>query len=250
MNQKNLKILVAYDGSAYLGWQETGTGPSIEGEMQRTLEKILRHPVVLQAASRTDAGVHSMGQVVNFFTEKEIDDLHKLCYSMNSLLPKDIVVHEIQEAAESFHPTLDCIGKEYRYRICTGSVQMPQNRHYSWHFPYGLDLGSMQQAAKMLCGRHDFAAFCNIRKDLNYDDTVREVKEIRVDEKGVGQLSVTVKGDNFLYKMVRNLVGTLVFVGCGKIGLGEVSEILRSCDRTRSGITAPAHGLSLVQVDY
>lgn len=250
MSRKNLKILVAYDGGSYLGWQNTGIGPSIEGSLQLALEQILQHPVVLQAASRTDAGVHAMGQVVNFFSEKEIADFHKLRHSMNSLLPKDIVVQEIQEAAESFHPTLDCIGKEYRYRICTGSVQLPQNRHYSWHFPSELDLDRMRKAAEKLCGRHDFSAFCNFRKGLHYDDAVREVKEIHLEEVGLGQLSITVSGNNFLYKMVRNLVGTLVYVGCGKIGLDEVTEILQSCDRTRGGITAPAHGLSLVRVEY
>lgn len=247
---KNIKLVMAYDGSAYLGWQKTNTGPSIEAALQAVLEKVLQEEISLQAASRTDAGVHAQGQVVNFFTSKIPVDLGRLQYSVNCLLPIDIVVRHIQEAPENFHPTLDCIGKEYRYTICNSTTQLPHHRLYSWHCPFELDLVSMQQALKYLMGTHDFSAFCNVRKNANYEHHVREVSEIAILELPQNQIEFLVKGHHFLYKMVRNIVGTLVYVGKGILTAESIPRILFEQDRTQAGITAPAHGLSLHHVYY
>lgn len=243
--KKNIKIIIAYEGTEYLGWQKTVTGPNIEGTLEKTLSQILQHPVSLQAASRTDAGVHAEGQVINFFTDKEMG-LDRLQKSLNGLLPKDISVLQVAEMPPSFHPTLDCRGKEYHYFVCQGPVQLPFHRRFSWHFPYPLDLNAMERAAQLLQGRHDFAALTNEKQD----DNVREIFEINIDPISSDRLRIRVAGNHFLYKMVRNIAGTLLYVGCGKLSWQEIPEILKSKDRTRAGVTAPAHGLILNQVWY
>jgi len=246
----NIKLIVAYDGTSYKGWQKTGMGPSIENELQVALERILQNPVKLQAASRTDAGVHAHGQVVNFLTEKEGIDLGKLCIGLNSLLPKDIVVFRADLVADSFHPTLDAKRKEYHYFLCHGHAQMPHHRLYSWHYPHFLDVSLMRQAAGILCGKHDFSSFCNFKKNAAYSHYERIVDRIEIVQIEENRLRFSITGSNFLYKMVRNLVGTIVYVGRGKIKLEEVSGVLQAQDRTQAGVTTPAHGLFLHSVVY
>lgn len=242
---RNICLTIAYDGTDYLGWQKTKEGPSIEGDLQETLQQILQHPVSLQAASRTDGGVHAEGQVVNFFTSHAID-LYRLQKSLNGLLSPALSVTNIAEMPPSFHPTLDCLGKEYHYHLCLGPYQLPQHRLYSWHYSYPLDISSMQQAAGLFLGTHDFSAFTCAPQE----DNVRHIFSIEVDPFSPHQLQIRVSGNRFLYKMVRSIVGTLVYVGCGKIGALEIPAILASQDRKRAGVTAPAHGLVLKKVFY
>lgn len=242
----NIKLTVAYDGTAYLGWQKTLMGPNIEESLQKGIEQILQHPVSLQAASRTDAGVHAQGQVVNFCTSKTQIDLKRLQIGINSLLPRDIVVLDVEKASTSFHPTLDCKGKEYRYYVCYGKAQMPHHRFYSWHFPCPqLNLEEMEKTIPWLVGEHDFAAFCNMKKNETYDHYVRRVDSIEIILMENERLCIRIKGNNFLYKMVRNLVGALLYVGNGKIRREDIPEIMASRDRKKGGVTAPAHGLFL-----
>ena len=244
MIRKNIKLILAYEGTHYLGWQKTAMGPSIEEELEKVLAQILRHPVKLQAASRTDAGVHAEGQVVNFFTEVEIP-LERLQKSLNGLLPNDISVLKIEEAPEDFHPTLGSRGKEYHYSVCLGPTQLPFHRNFSWHFTYPVNIEEMKKAAVHLKGRHDFSAFTNERQE----DNVREIFDIVI-EPYEGRMKIRVSGNNFLYKMVRNIVGTLLYVGCGKLSEDEIPAILTSKDRTLAGVTAPAAGLVLREVFY
>lgn len=246
----NIKLTVAYDGTAFLGWQKTSMGPSIEESLQRVLEQILQEPIVLQAASRTDAGVHAEGQIVNFFTHKAIPCMTRLQIGINSLLPPDIAVLAAEHAALDFHPTLDCKRKEYRYSVCYGTAQMPQKRLYSWHYPHLLDVISMRDASQALIGEHDFSAFCNFKKNHTYTDYVRKIDRIDILELPEQRLSIHVQGNNFLYKMVRNLIGTLIYVGAGKISIEAIPEILTSHDRPQAGMTAPAHGLTLHRIWY
>lgn len=245
----NIKLVIAYDGTRYFGWQATPTGPSIEETLQQTLEQILQHPVALQAASRTDAGVHAIGQVVNFITSKS-PDLVRLTISLNQLLPKDVAVMDASFMDEAFHPTLDVTGKTYRYSLCNGTYQLPQLRGFSWHYPHALDLDAMKAAATLMQGQHNFSALCNQKKHHPYHDYVRLVSNIEFDQQEHHELLITVHGQNFLYRMVRNLVGTLVYVGVGKIAVDEVPTILSSQQRILAGPTAPAHGLTLVKVLY
>jgi tRNA pseudouridine38-40 synthase len=233
--------MIAYEGTNYLGWQETKEGPSIEQTLRVCLEQILQHPVSLQAASRTDAGVHARAQVVNFFTHKDISKLQK---SLNSLLPSDITVLSCEVAHVEFHPTLQSKGKEYRYQICLGESQLPFHRNYSWHVSYPLSIDTMKSSAKTLIGTHDFSAFTNEKQD----DNVRTLFSISLEELDKNRLEIVISGDKFLYKMVRNIVGTLIDIGRGK--LSQIEPILASLDRTKAGVTAPAHGLTLAQVFY
>lgn len=246
---RNIKIKIAYDGSAYLGWQKTKMGPSIEETIESVLSRILQHPITLQAASRTDAGVHAMGQIANFFTDREIP-LAKLKYSLNSLLPRDISIHEMEETADGFHPTLDCKGKEYHYQVCDNKIQLPTERHYTWHYPHTLDLQKIREAIPLLIGQKDFSSFCNTREAAPYPHHIRNVQSIVLEEYFKGCVRFKIRGNNFLYKMVRNLVGTLVYVGVGKIRSEEIADIVQAKDRTKAGVTAPAHGLCLFKVDY
>lgn len=246
----NIKLILAYDGTAYLGWQKTRLGPSIESTLQAVIEQIVQHPTPLQAASRTDAGVHAEGQVINFLTSKINLDLNKLRTSLNSLLPKDVVVLQADHMPLSFHPTLDCTGKEYRYFICFGPIQLPHHRFYSWHVPYDLKLDVIRQALPLLIGSHDFTAFCNVKKNARYTDYVREVQLLELIELESKRLCFRIQGNHFLYKMVRNLVGTLIYIGRGKIPLDTLSDILHSRYRPKAGVTAPAHGLFLQKVFY
>jgi tRNA pseudouridine38-40 synthase len=241
---KNIKLILTYEGTRFLGWQKTAMGPSIEEELEKILAQVLRHEVALQAASRTDAGVHAEGQVVNFFTEAEIP-LERLQKSLNGLLPSDISVLKIEEAPTKFHPTLDSRGKEYNYFVCLGQAQLPFYRHFSWHFGYPVDVQKMVKGAGYLIGKRDFSALTNERQEEN----VREIFDIGIEEMN-DRLKIRVSGNNFLYKMVRNIVGTLLYVGCGKLDVEELPRILESKDRSRAGVTAPAHGLLLKEVFY
>lgn len=243
----NVKLTLAYDGTVYFGWQKTDNGPSIEESLQTALEKILQHPIKLQATSRTDAGVHAQGQIVNFFTEKPLPPF-KLQNALNGLLPPDISVLHAEYASPTFHPTLDCKSKEYHYSICYGPIQLPQHRLYSWHYPHSLNLHNMHLAAQYFLGSHDFAAFCNFKKNEVYDHHIREVTQIKLLPLENQRLLIKISGNNFLYKMVRNIVGTLVYVGAGKIPPENIPNIIEKQDRTLAGITAPACGLKLYQV--
>ena len=245
----NIKITLSYEGTAYLGWQKTPYGPSIEQALQDALETILRHKVFLQAASRTDAGVHAKGQVVNFKTDMHIDDFKKFLRSLNSLLPSDISVRSVEYVNESFHPTLDNEGKEYHYTICNTPYQLPFHRLFSWHFPAALNIELMKQAAHLLEGHKDFSSFCN-EKGSYTRSTYCKIHKITIQEIDQQRYQIQITGTRFLYKMVRNIVGTLAYIGSGKIPLSAMEKIVNSNHRASAGITAPAHGLALYQVFY
>ncbi|MBS4168747.1 tRNA pseudouridine(38-40) synthase TruA [Parachlamydia sp. AcF125] len=245
----NIRLTISYDGGRFLGWQKTSIGPSIEESLENALRQILQETIALQAASRTDAGVHAHEQVVNFFTAKSLD-LRRLSKSLNGLLPKDIVVLDAQLAPHNFHPTLDCLSKEYRYSISTGPIQSPDRRFYAWHCPGFLDKELMQKAAMHLAGVHDFSAFCNFKKNEGYTHYVREVSSIQICETSSDDFYFQVIGKSFLYKMVRNIVGTLIYVGKGKLQCDDLPLLLKGGDRTKIGMTAPAHGLTLYRLSY
>lgn len=244
--KKNIKCIIAYKGTHYFGWQKTKMGPSIEEALEKTLSQILQHPIQLQAASRTDRGVHAEGQVVNFWIDKPGYNLEKLHRSLRGLLPPDISPLSLEWVKEDFHPTLDTRGKEYQYSICHCPIQLPFHREFSWHYPLSLAIPLMEKGGKILEGTHDYSAFTNLR----YQNAVRTIHQIDLVPLSNERLCIQIKGESFLYKMVRNIVGTLVYVGSGKIPLETLPQILASKDRTLSGMTAPAHGLSLKKVFY
>lgn len=247
--RKNIKLVIAYDGANYLGWQKTSAGPTIEQTLESILEKILQEPISLQAASRTDAGVHAHGQVVNFFTSRTIDP-NRFRISLNQLLPSDIALILVEKVEYDFHPTVDSTGKEYRYSICNNFFQLPEHRFSSWHYPYSLDFNEMRKAALHFIGTHDFVTFCNMKNLQNYENTIRQIDAIEIIELDEKRIQFKIRGNHFLYKMVRNIVGTLLHVGRKKIKAEDIPRLLQGQDRTQAGITAPAHGLTLYRVNY
>lgn len=244
----NIKLVLAYFGSSFLGWQKTKIGPSIEEALEKALEQILQHKVKLQAASRTDAGVHAEGQVVNFFLQKPFC-LNRLQRSLNSLLPKEISVLSVEAMPTDFHPTLDCQKKEYWYHICNTAIQLPFFRETSWHFPYPLRIDLMRDCFQYLVGTHDFSAFCNERKLWNRTP-ICHMETIEIIALPQQRFRIQLIGDRFLFRMARNIVGTLVYVGCGKLLIDMIPSILSNKKRSKAGITAPAHGLVLKRVFF
>lgn len=239
---RNIKLLLMYDGTPFLGFSDQGIEPTVAALLRKALEKILGHPVVIQGASRTDKGVHATGQVAHFFTPHPLPSLR----SLNGLLPKEIRVLDMQEMPLSFHPTLDALKKTYLYNLSLGPVQLPFERFTSWHVPYPLDIPLMQEAAITLLGEHDFSSFCNQRK-ANPCHKIRKIDTLSLIQVDPLHLSFEIEGKAFLYKMVRNIVGTLVEVGRRRL---SIETVLTSNSRTAAGVTAPAHGLTLKKVFY
>ena len=244
----NIKLIIAYHGASFSGWQKTKMGQSIEETLEKSLQQILQHAVKLQAASRTDAGVHAEGQVVNFTTSASLC-LKSLKCSLNRMLQNKIAVVSAEEMPSDFHPTLSCLKKEYGYQICHGFLQLPFFRQTSWHFPYFLDVERMKQAAQHLIGAHDFSTFCN-QRSLWDRDPVCQIENIEILPQSENPLRICMTGDHFLFRMARNIAGSLAYVGCGKLKAEQIPMILAGKDRTLAGVTAPAHGLILKRVFY
>ena len=247
--KQNVVLKLAYDGSSFFGWQKTTSGNSIEGTLQTCLERILQESISLQDASRTDRGVHAEGQWVNFYTEKKMS-FGELQKGLNALLPTTIRVLSIYSAPLFFHPTLHAQKKEYHYHLCYGPLQLPNVRLYSLHVPYHLDIKKMVSASDHFLGEHDFSSFCNFRKNLHYKDKIRRIDSIEILNPHEGTLIFSLQGNHFLYKMVRNIVGTLIYVGRGKIGPETIPSLLDKRSRQVAGMTAPAHGLTLKKIYY
>ena len=183
----------------------------------------------------------------NFFTAKEFSP-SALKHSLNSLLPPDIAALNLEIAPDHFHPTLDSKGKEYLYQICTHRSSLPFNKNYSWYFPYPLCLDTLKKGAEYFVGKHDFSSFCNQSEDLS-PHRIREIEAIEVIPQKEG-IAISIRGKSFLYKMVRNIVGTLVQTASGKIPLSSLPDILHKRDRKLAGMTAPAQGLILRKIFY
>jgi tRNA pseudouridine38-40 synthase len=245
-----IKLMIAYDGTSYKGWQKTRLGPSIESELGRALGRILQQPLLLEAASRTDAGVHADEQIVGLRLSEVRYPPERLVVSANSLLPPDIRIIEAEIVNEEFHATLSAKGKEYHYYFCLGSYQLPKWRHFSWHCHEKLDREEMERGARLLIGSYDFAALCNARKEQRYRTTVRTIDRVEFVDLPDGRLRLEMEGSAFLFRMARNIAGTLYAVGRGKFPATAIPEILRSGQRDQAGVTAPAHGLCLKKVNY
>lgn len=245
---KNIKLKLAYDGTHFFGWQNNKSKRSVEGELQRALEDVLKHPVILQAASRTDRGVHAHGQIVNFFTAATID-FNSFPHTLNEHLPGDMRILGAEKASDTFHPALDVKAKEYRYVISKGKVLLPFKRAFSWHYPYIISPQKMHDAARLIEGTHDFLGFSNISLDNDPEDTVRTIYSIKI-EVHAEEIHIVMKGDHFLYKMARNIAGTLAYIGSGKLAIDVIPEMFSQKNRTLGGMTAPASGLFLDTIYY
>lgn len=254
MSKTRLLFLLAYDGTRYYGWQKTKEGPSIEEEIEKAASQILQEPVLLQAASRTDRGVHATGQVIDCTFTKPVKNLKRFFLSMNELLPKDIRIMKLSYPPdEKFHPTCSAIKKRYLYKIVTGPVCPPHLVRTHWHVPQHIDSKLVQEALPYLLGEHDFKGFSNYRKGLVYPHTHRTL--FRTDLEIINHTTYqewifTLEGDHFLYKMARTIVGTLIMIGRGKLPKEQIDLLFTSRARIDAGVTAPACGLELASVMY
>jgi tRNA pseudouridine38-40 synthase len=246
---RTLKLTVQYDGSAYVGWQRQAEGVSIQGLLEDALQPIEGSPVAVHGAGRTDAGVHAFGQVASVRLTASIDE-PTLRRALNAVLPPDVRVSAVEQAADDFHARFSARGKLYEYQIVNAPFVSPFLYRYAWHIIPELDLDAMRAGASALVGRHDFAAFQGAGSSAA--TTERTIERLQWERAGgpVQQLTLRVQGDGFLRHMVRNIAGTLVEVGLDRWPPSRVAEILASRDRTQAGPTAPAHGLFLVRVDY
>ena len=243
---KRVKLIVAYDGTAYCGWQVQPNVVTIEGILNDALTNLLDEPISVIGASRTDSGVHAMGNVAVFDTESRIPG-EKFSYALNQRLPEDIRIQASCEVPLDFHPRKVQCSKTYQYRIVNSQFPNPMKRLYAHFVYYGLDVAKMQRAANYFVGEHDFKSFCSIHTQAK--ETVRTIYSVDI-TKDMQEVIITIRGNGFLYNMVRIIAGTLIQVGLGMKEPDEIQMILQAKDREIAGPTAPACGLSLLQIDY
>ena len=241
-----VELIVAYDGTAYHGWQLQKNGNTIEAELNKHLSALLQEEIQVIGASRTDSGVHALCNVAVFDTQTRMP-AEKISYALNQRLPEDIRIQKSRQVADDFHPRKCKSTKTYEYKIWHREFPMPTPRLYA-HFMYvPLDVEQMRLAAAYLVGEHDFKSFCSI--DTQAESTVRTIYTIEIKEEG-NLLTIRISGNGSLYNMVRIIAGTLVECGRGKYSPAHVKEILAGCDRQLAGPTMPAKGLTLVQYDF
>lgn len=243
---RRIKLVVAYDGTAYCGFQVQNNGPTIEGELNKVLSELFGEEIRVIGASRTDSGVHAYCNVAVFDTEVRMP-AEKMIYAINQRLPEDIRVQASCEVATDFHPRHTDSRKTYEYRIYNTGVQNPMKRHYALWDYHNLNVDRMKEAAAYLVGEHDFKSFCSA--DTQVESTVRTIYDLTVEQNGE-DITIRVRGNGFLYNMVRIIAGTLLEVGKGKIEPNEMVRILEAKDRQAAGPTAPAHGLTLTQYEF
>ena len=244
---RNVKVVIEYDGTDFCGFQYQPGVPTIQGELERVISRIVKEEVTVYGSGRTDAGVHAAGQVVNFRTGGSIP-VNKLCIAMNSLLPPSIAALEASEVDEAFHARYSAKSRLYHYDILNRETRSAIEGRFCWHVRWPLDVDAMDEAAQCLLGVHDFTSFASADRD-DEGSRVRNVSEIGVRRAGEHVL-LTIRANAFLRSMVRAIVGTLVEVGLGKRPRLEIREVLDARDRARAGKTAPPQGLCLVEVEY
>ena len=246
---KRILLTIAYDGTNYSGWQKQKDEAviTVEGELTKALRLLFRNPALeCIGASRTDAGVHALGQRAVIDVETSIP-AEKIPLAIRSFLPADIVVTKAEEVAEAFHPRFDCVKKTYEYRFWNAPAKNPKERLYSAYVQKPLDVERMNEGAKAFLGTHDFAAFCAAGAQVS--TTVRTIFDCHVEKQGES-VRILVTGDGFLYNMVRIIAGTLIQVGAGIKKPEDMESILAGKDRELAGPTAPAHGLTMIGLEY
>ncbi|MCD6093770.1 MAG: tRNA pseudouridine(38-40) synthase TruA [Candidatus Omnitrophica bacterium] len=259
---RNIKLTLEYDGTDYGGWQtQRAKGKeqsakceikTIQETIEKNLERILQERINLIGSGRTDAGVHALGYVANFKTKNPLS-INSLQMALNSLLPDDIVVKKVEEVDEKFHARYSAKSKVYQYTILNNPLPSPLLRRWTYFYPYSLNIALLKREAKYLLGRHDFSSFCASGSGVK--DTTRTIKKISVSKIPATRyplpatlIFITIEADGFLYKMVRNIVGTLIDINRGKIK--GIKEVLNAFNRRKAGETVPAQGLCLLKVRY
>ena len=243
---KRIKLVTAYDGTNYHGSQLQNNGETIEGVLKMELSSLLKEDIQIIGASRTDAGVHARGNVFVFDTESRIPP-EKFTYALNARLPEDIRIQYSEEVPLTFHPRHQDTVKTYEYRILNRKLPLPEYRLHT-HFTYeALNIEKMQQACKFFIGEYDFASFC--AAGYQVESSVRDIYDLQVKKEG-DLVTISVTGNGFLYNMVRIIAGTLLKVGSGQFAPEDMEGIIQGRDRSLAGPTAPAKGLTLIEIRY
>lgn len=242
-------MIIAYDGTNYGGWQIQPNAVSIQSLIEQALCTILRQQIPIFGSGRTDAGVHALSQVAHFCSELSID-IGKTFASLNGLLPPDIRILSLEQVPNDFHARFSAVAKTYHYRLHLNAIPDPFKRRYAYHVPHAVDIDLLKSAAAHFIGTHDFTSFANEPgRGSAAHDAVRTLSRLDVIEEP-GGIRLELQGDGFLYKMVRNIVGTLLDVCAEKIAQDQIPAILAAKDRRLAGRSAPPHGLYLVEVIY
>lgn len=251
--KRNICLTIEYDGTNYCGWQVQNHGksastssPSIQATIESSLRKILQEKVKLIASGRTDAGVHALAQVANFYTRSKMP-LERMQLALNSMLPRDISISKVKLVPDDFHSRFSAKTKFYRYTILARPHHSAFLKNQVYFMPFPIDVRLMQKEARVLLGRHDFKAFrATQKKERNPFKTIKRIKIAKIGD----LLTIDIEADGFLYNMARNIVGTLVEIGRGRLAPGSLKKALLSRDRKLAGPTAPAQGLALIRVSY
>ena len=252
---RNIKITVEYDGTHFKGWQiQNPQDRTVQGELEKALQKIFERSrsdsIRVFGSGRTDSGAHAKGQVANFKIDSTMPTT-EIVNALNGNLPEDIVILDAKEVAANFHAQFDAKQKTYRYTILNRKPRAGIDRHFCWHYPYKLNLNLLKKEAKALVGKHDFRSFMasDPHEKIKDKNTVRQIYAVKITKRGE-YLWIDITANGFLYKMVRNIVGTLVEVGNSRIPPGSVNAILKKKNRIYASDTAPAKGLCLLKVSY
>ncbi|MBC18940.1 MAG: tRNA pseudouridine(38-40) synthase TruA [Planctomycetaceae bacterium] len=245
-----MKMTIAYDGTAYCGWQVQPRQRTLQQTIEQALKDVTGAPIRVLASGRTDAGVHALGQVVGFSTESHLaaDALRR---AVQSRVPPDIAIIDVTPAADNFHPIRDAVSKRYRYVLSDALIADVFSRRYCWQYPVQLSASAMARAGELLVGKHDFASFQSSGSPR--ESTIRTISHLTVERQSNndrGEIWVEVEADGFLYNMVRAIVGTLTEVGRGAESEDWCGQVLAALDRSHAGPTAPPQGLFLLSVDY
>ena len=243
---KRVKLTVAYDGTNYCGWQVQPNGLAVQEVLNRCLSEFLGEQITTIGASRTDAGVHALGNVAVFDTEARMP-ADRISYALNTRLPEDIKIRESREVPLDFHPRFQQTVKTYEYKIYNQRFPDPTRRLYTYFYYYPLDVKKMQEAADYLVGEHDFKSFSTYKPEV--ESTVRTIYDLQV-ERQEDVITIRIRGNGFLYNMVRIIAGTLIRVGGGVYPPGQVQTILEGKNRELAGETARPEGLTLVKIEY
>lgn len=243
---KRIKLTVAYDGTDYCGWQIQKNGITVEEVLNRALSRLTGEEITVVGASRTDAGVHARGNVAVFDTDTRIP-AERIVYAVNALLPEDVVVVRSEEVPAGWHPRKCVSVKTYEYRILNKEFPDPVRRRDTYFVSFSLDIERMRRAAEYLKGEHDFKSFCSAQTAV--ETTVRTIYDLDIKKEGE-VITIRVRGNGFLYNMVRIIAGTLAGVGRGYFEPEDMERVLEAKDRTQAGVTAPPQGLTLVGIEY
>ncbi|MGA2525240.1 MAG: tRNA pseudouridine(38-40) synthase TruA [Smithellaceae bacterium] len=244
---RNFKMIVEYDGTAYCGWQRQENGLTIQQVLEEAIKLITGQKIAVIGSGRTDAGVHALNQVASFKCSTSLPVIN-IYRGINSVLPPDIVVKELEEVEGSFHAQRDVKSKVYVYKICNQRLRPALGRNFFWFIRFPLDLEKMREASRFLIGTHDFSCFC--ASGTHVKDRVRTIIDMEIKTGDDGLIEIKLESHGFLKYMVRNIIGTLVEVGRGKRKLEEMKVIIESRNRKSAGVTAPACGLFLKEVKY